>query len=163
MTNVATPIFVRDIDTANKLIANAKGKTVVNVFVLDHNDAITVINQLGALVTVQPVKHFGDKEAYIEAPEQLTADYRKTHMHRLAGQVFTSTYQGVDASFEITEDGLFKSLITDTVYKSPSTALAMSWEGRVKGKGVVNGYYHPKNKNGNCIDEELKKYIERGE
>lgn len=163
MNKIATPIFVRDIETAKKLIADAKGAPVINVFVLDHNDAIDVISQLGKVITVQPVKHFGDKAAYIEAPEQLTSEYRKTHMHRLAGQVFTSTYQGVDASFKITKDGLFKSLITNEIYKSPSTALAMGWEGRVKGKGVVNGYYHPKNKAGNSIDEELKQYIERGE
>jgi CHAT domain-containing protein len=160
MSNIATPIFVKDIETAKKLIANAKGPAVVNIFVLDHTDALTVIDQLADRITVQPVKHFGEMDVYIEAPEQLTKDHRQKYIHKLAGQVFRATYEGIESQIEVTQDGQFKCLSDGKTYTAPSTAIAKGWYGKIKGRGQINGWYEAKNKNGKSITDELKKYIE---
>jgi len=156
---VTVPVFVKDLATANELIATARHETAVNIFVLNHKDAVKVIEQLGNRVTIQPVKQFGN-EVYVEAPNKLTNDLRQKHIKKLAGQVFRATYEGVESLIEVTNDGLFKCLADGKSYEAPSTAISKGWYGRVKGRGQVNGWFEAKNDRGNSITDELKKYIQ---
>lgn len=157
---VATPIFVRDLETAQELLAAVTKDVAVNIFVLNHKEATAVIDQLGERVIIQPVKRFGEEKiVYVEAPDKVSNEDRQKYIKDLVGQIFTAKRQNIEVSIEVTSTGKFRNIETNEIFDAPSTAYFKGWEGKIPGAGTVNGWDGGKNKHGRSIDEEIKKLM----
>jgi hypothetical protein len=153
---VATPIFVRDIETARELLATVTKNVVVNIFVLGHKDATAVIDKLADRVIVQPVKRFGEEKIkYISnRPTRVSKENREKYIPTLAGQTFTGTRKGVTLKIEIQPDGQFKRLspASKVIYDNLSSACTSD--------GFrMDGWRFLKNDKGQTIDDIIKTMI----
>lgn len=155
---VATPIFVRDIETAKELLATVTKDIAVNIFVLNHKEAVAVLDQMAERIIVQPVKRFGEEKiVYTDEPDKVSNEDRQKYIKDLAGQIFTAKRQNIEVSIEVTSEGKFRNIETNEVFDAPSTAYFRGWEGKISGAGTINGWGGAKNKHGRSIDDEIKK------
>jgi hypothetical protein len=154
---VATPIFVRDIETANELLATMTKNVAVNVFVLNQKDATAVIDKLADRVIVQPVKRFGEEKIkYVSnRPTRVSKENREKYMPQLSGQTFTGVRKGITLVIEIQADGQFKRLNppSKTIYDNLSSACTSD--------GFrMDGWRFLKNPQGQTIDDIIKTLIQ---
>jgi hypothetical protein len=154
---IATPIFIRDFETAQELLATITDKNVpVQIFVLSHKDAIAVLDKLADRIIVQPVKRFGEeKKLYIsKRPTRVSKENRQKYMPQLAGQTFTGVRKGVTLVVEIMPDGQFKRISppSKTIYDNLSSACTSD--------GFrMDGWRFLKNPQGQTIDDIIKALI----
>lgn len=154
---IAASIFVRDLETAQELLAGMTDKSrPVNVFVLSHRDAVAVIDKLADRIMVQPVKRFGEeKKLYVsKRPTRVSKENRQKYMPNLAGQQFTGVRKGVTLTVEIMSDGQFKRIAppSKVIYDNLSSACTSD--------GFrMDGWRFLKNSQGQTIDDVIKTLI----
>lgn len=153
---VATPIFVRDIETAKELLATVTKDIAVNIFVLNHKEAVAVLDQMAERIIVQPVKRFGEEKIkYVSnRPTRVSKENREKYMPQLAGQIFTGVRKGVTLVVEIQPNGHFKRVSppSKNIYDNLSSACTSD--------GFrMDGWRYLKNGQGQTIDDIIKTLI----